>query len=153
MIKIGTSDWNWFYLVVTGWVYVAISALTPATLWLRIDHVSVHDTVVGTSPEVDLGREIVRPFKGEWVVTVQRLGGRGFYTDCVATGSRDFRPDDAMPDRVTLDWLSWPVRCELGPGVYRMKVLWTIDAPLLPQKKTRATSNVFIVGYPRGSTD
>lgn len=136
----------WIAIIASGWLMLLAPVLWPASWWFRVDRVFVHDAVAGSTPMIDVERQIVRPFRGKWIATVQRRNAAGgFYAYCTARNNGDYRPDNALPDTVDLNWWTWPVECRLPIGTYRLNTLWTIQAPLFPDKEVRITSNVFTI--------
>lgn len=146
------SEIRWFAIVALSWFSLlsiaAVLNLTPASAWLRVGAVYVYDTQAGQQPRMRVAREIIRPNRAEWIATVQRRESHGGYSAyCTATGSADYREDDAVPDDLRLSWWTFPVRCDLPPGVYRVITLWRIAPPGFPPKEVRSKSNDFRV-YP-----
>jgi hypothetical protein len=138
---------NGTFLKFLGIVAAAIFFLTyPPPSWiLEVDGISVEDTPAGTTPVMRVDRTIHRDFAGEWTVTVMKKGQRGFYAFCTARGANDYRTDAELPDDLDLDWWTWPTKCALPAGTYKLKTLWVIHLPIFPDKEVRATSNVFEV--------
>lgn len=134
-------------VILAGWlVYLSVwPQLAPASHWFRIDRVEVSDGLAKEPPAMIVERQIRRPFRGNWIVSVMRQNeiGGGFYTYCRAVGQNDYRPENILPENLTLDWWTWPQKCPLEPGIYYVNTLWTIEAPGCPPKEVRTTSNVF----------
>lgn len=139
------ADWNWFGLVVVAWVGLFGLVYTPASFWFDVRYVRVNDSVAGIPPVMEVDRAIHRDFRADWTATVMRKGAGGFSTFCVARGGSDYRPDASLPDDLDLDWWTWPTKCVLPPGTYRVKTLWVLHLPIFPDKEVRSTSNVFEV--------
>lgn len=140
---------KWWYAVAVGWILLVGLPLIPAYIWFEVDRVHVYDTVAGQNPMMAVKRAINLPFRGRWTATVLRQNPDGsFYTYCVSTGENDYRPENHLPLVTNLDWWTWPVKCELPVGTYKLNTLWTLSVPLLPQKNVRAESNVFQVKSP-----
>ena len=120
-------------------------AYPPASWVLEVNKVAVEDSRVGVTPIMRVDRIIHRDFEGEWTVTVMKKGERGFYAFCTARGANDYRTDSELPDDLDLDWWTWPTKCTLPAGTYRLKTLWVIHLPIFPDKEVRVLSNVFKV--------
>jgi len=138
-------DLNWFLLVAGAWVILVVTALWPASYWLQVDYVIVHDTVEGTPPRMSVSRTIKRPFLGSWLATVLERESGGFSAYCPAPGVNDYRPENVLPDDLDLNWWTFPKECDLPPGDYKVSTVWMIDPPLMPRKTIRVMSNVFTV--------
>lgn len=142
----------WRYTIVAGILFMLMAAAqewrswVPPEFWFEVRSVEIADTVVGTSPRMDLDRVIRRPFSARWIVTVMREGpGGGFYTSCTAVGSHDYRPENALPPDLDLDWWTWPRVCDLPVGTYRVHAAWFLRVDSWPPKSVRTQSNVFTV--------
>jgi hypothetical protein len=122
----------------------AYKGLIPASLWLNVTKVYVADAVVGQAPVMDVVRSINHPFKGSWVAEVQKKQPSGdFSAFCTGTGINVYTPQDNLPDAIDLDWWTYPTRCELTPGKYRVETFWIINPANYPTKETSRRSNVF----------
>ncbi len=142
----------WRYAIIAYALFMLLAAAqewrswVPAEFWFEVRSVYILDTVEGTSPAMDLDRVIRRPFNGRWIVTVMRKGpGGAFYTHCTASGTHDYRPENALPPDLDLDWWTWPRVCGLTPGIYRVHAAWFLRIDGWPTKSVRTTSNAFTV--------
>ncbi len=143
-------DRHWGLALIAAWLLL-ISApkwphLMPASHWFEVRSVHVFDTFEGFPPKMAVDRTIHRPFQGDWIATVMRQesGGR-FTTYCPAPGSSDYRPTASLPENLDLNWWTWPRKCDLPPGVYRINTLWVLNLPEDATKYVRVTSNEFKV--------
>ena len=137
---------SWVIFIAAGWLILLAPVVIPASFWLTVDKVFVHDTVAGSTPLMDVERTIHRQFRAKWIATVLREGRFGtFSAFCSARGVNDYRPDNDLPDVVDLNWWTWPTRCVLPEGRYVLHTLWTIEAPFFPDKEVRIESNVFAI--------
>ena len=139
------GDFRWFLIIGAMWAALIVSVFAPASLWLQVTSVHVEDTIVGVTPEMNVDRAVNREFSAEWTVTVMRKGSNGYSAYCTANGANDYSPDTSLPDDLTLDWWTWPTKCPLPVGGYRVKTLWVLHLPLFPDKEVRNVSNVFKV--------
>lgn len=140
------SSSNWLYVIVMGWIILAGLPLIPASIWFDVRKVHVDDGVIGVPPSMDVDRTINFAFRGHWTTTVMRDNGDGrYFTYCYSNGENDYQPDNALPVDVNLNWWTWPVKCDLPAGRYRLNTLWTLEIPFLPQKKVRVASNSFTI--------
>jgi hypothetical protein len=123
-----------------------VGALAPASWWLEVRSVRVVDTVAGVAPVMHVDRQIHQDFLGTYIVDVERKQPDGRYTVvCSAYSRTNYRTDAKLPDPVTLDWWSWPIKCQLQPGLYRVETRWVIEAELFSDKHVAVMSNEFLV--------
>lgn len=134
--------------------------LLPASLWFEVRSTQVLDSHVGTAPRMIVDRTIVRPFAGDWVVTVLKVVDGGFESTCTATGSADYDPSNVYPTDMNLDWWTWPTQCNLQIGEYVVRTVWTVHVFDRFEKTVRTVSNLFQIapegtqngeGYTQGS--
>ncbi|MCG6115127.1 MAG: hypothetical protein MEQ84_07995 [Mesorhizobium sp.] len=141
------SELRWFVFVTGCWAilfwFAGFAQLFPASHWFRVDRVEVMGAEAFTPPPMVVERQIRRPFRGEWIVTVMRRSAFGFHVHCTARGESDYRPENVLPEELTLDWWTWPTQCQLPPGSYYVNAIWTIHPPGYPAKEVRTTSNIF----------
>jgi hypothetical protein len=117
----------------------------PATDWLNVRSVVVHPSIEGKPPVLSVEREIRKEFFGEWSATVRRSTEDGFVIACAATGANEYQTDAALPRPVNLDWWTFPVKCDLSAGIYRLDTVWKINASGYPEKHMTVRSNLFTV--------
>lgn len=146
---LGGAFWETRRLALAGLLlcagFLTYLTLPHASLWFEVDDVYVADAAVGSVPVMKVDRTIHLPFRGRWTATVMRKGPLGFYTFCTANGENDYSPSSELPPVVDLNWWTWPTKCELPPGTYQLRTLWTIYPPLFPAKEIRSVSNEFTV--------
>ncbi len=144
-----THKRTWPAFIVVGWLAIlAISvwhANMPASSWFDVSKVYVFDSVEGETPGMIADRTIRKSFHAQWVVTVYRKGARGFFPYCVSTGTNSYDVDDVLPDRLDLDFWTWPVRCQLPEGQYQVRTRWIINPVGYAMREVRANSNIFTV--------
>ena len=117
-----------------------------ASRWFDVDSIQIQDSVEGVSPSMSVSRTILRAFHGNWYVTVAKEDqDRGFYTFCTAAGQAMYVPDRVLPSGVNLDWWTWPTKCNLSRGVYRVDTTWQFHPPGYNVKEVTASSNTFTV--------
>lgn len=122
-----------------------------AEAWFRVNEVFVPDHASGSDPLMIYDRDISVPFRGSWVVSVQKEDENKLFSvdssapDCSGSGFTHYDPEVIIPDNA-VSW-SWFVgkNCTLSPGRYRMKVSWIMQRPGWPEKEIRHTSNIFTV--------
>lgn len=124
----------------------AVAAL-PTSLWLDVRSVEVDNTQHGHKPILKVERYISQNFNGRYTVDVEQMSEEGsFHVVCTASGRTNYRTDASFPDPLDLDWWTYPVKCDLAPGVYRIDTSWEITVgPFMPNKYTSMMSNVFII--------
>lgn len=141
----------WMPVIVGGWIAMAAASsileikrdLAPASDWLAVSEIHVYDAWAGEAPFISVDREIKQPFHGEWFVTVRRVSDGTNSFACLAEGRADYATDARIPPNSTMDWWTYPARCRLDPGRYRMDTQWRIHAQGFPEKVARARSNTF----------
>jgi len=127
-------------------VGVAVMHSWPASFWLDVRTVRVFDSKVGEPVLMAVDRTISRDFRGEWLVSIRKLGYGGWVQFCSARGKTNYSADSHLPDPLTLRWWSYPECNPLPPGKYVMRTTWTIHgASFLPEKDVTADSNIFEV--------
>lgn len=148
-INVTISDSWWNLFILAGWallIFMAvISESTPASVWLDVRSVEVENTTAGVTPEMHVDRTIKSEFAATWLVEVEKDFGSGFGVYCSAKGESAYRTDAALPHPLTLDWWTYPTKCDLPTGRYRVETTWRIDVPFVPEKIVRVLSNVFTV--------
>ena len=121
----------------------------PNSYWLQFDYVRVADTRPGMSPALSVSRTIRRPVTASWAVIVRKVvtrdGKSGFVTTCTATGKSNYITTAIFPEKLDLDWWTFPVHCELDEGQYVMTTIWTLDIPGFWPRDIVVPSNVFTV--------
>lgn len=134
---------HFLIIVAVAVIYVA----APSGLWFRVHEVHVFDVSWGQSPKMHVVRDIVQPFRGEWIVTVMRRSERTkrYSAHCSAQGASFYEPGTDLPDDLDLDWWMDGPECFLMPGTYKVKTLWTLHPQWFPMKQVSVMSNVFTV--------
>ena len=139
----------WNTIIACGWlciiVIASLSAGLPTSLWFNVKSVHVEDTTVGKPPVMDIERIINADFMATWLVEVEQQLHGGYAVMCAARGESAYRTDAVLPDPTTLDWWTYPVKCDLPAGRYRVETTWQMDIPFAPVKVVRVVSNVFTV--------
>lgn len=91
-------------------------------------------------------REIKRPFRGSWQVTLRQWDGAGWVTWCNAQGASNYRPDSRFPKDLSLQWWTNGQCHPVPQGRYKVTTTWVIkDIPWMPEKTVTADSNIFEV--------
>lgn len=146
------NDHHWFRLIVAIWIGVISwgyrEDFTPVQHWFEVRSVQVVRVDGGQCSQIEMwaDRAIHRPFHGEWTVTLMRRMSSGAFTTFeVYTGRSDYRPGNALPDRIDLCWWTWPAMPELPPGVYRINARWDITTGRGAHKVVLAETEVFEV--------
>jgi hypothetical protein len=121
-------------------------AAVPASIWMEVSSVRVADTVQGDSPTLEVDREIKRSFSAHWVAEVhkQQIDG-SFATVCTGNGRNEYTPKDSLPTNLDLDWWTFPERCMLNVGTYRVLTVWQVSPSNYPTKRVENMSNMFEV--------
>jgi hypothetical protein len=119
--------------------------LQPASLWFEVRDVHVFDSVETASPAIRVDWVIRRPFEARWVAEVEQQVRDGWLVTCTASGQNNYKPDAPLSLDVDLDWWTWPTKCRLPPGRYRVDTVWQLDLDWLGVKTVRNLSNAFEV--------
>lgn len=125
----------------------------PASDWLVVDKVFVHDAGEGIPNPMDVDRTIVSDFTGEWVAEIHAMDpNRGAFSHhCSSKGENEYHTTDQLPPTgvgpkdLNINWWTWPKKCKLTKGKYRIDTIWRIKPLNYPQKEVRHSSNVFEV--------
>jgi hypothetical protein len=140
--------WNGlaFTLIASFVCWLSFATIAPASWWYEIRSVRVVDSTVGETPIMHIDRTIHQDFLGTYIVDVEQMQMDGRFTVVCSAYARTFyRSDAVLPEPVTLDWWSWPIKCALLPGRYRVETTWLIETPLFPDKRAGVLSNEFLV--------
>lgn len=121
-------------------------AAVAATNWFTINKIFVPNHAAGSNPIITYDRTIKIPFRGFWVIEVQRRADDGSFTlECSGSGINDYDPADYIPNN-QVRWAWFMDRCEnVTPGAYRLRASWIMRKPSWPDKQLVAYSNVFNV--------
>ena len=129
-------------------ILLAVNYSLPNSLWFRIDRIHVMDSRVGEPPKIIVAREIMRPFRGHWIVTVKKAIDESepssYFRECTSSGESDYRPETVLPPNLNLDWWTVPIKCDLQSGTYIVDTAWEFQG-FLSKRTVRQVSNVFIV--------
>lgn len=140
----------WDRLLTLSWAVVllafAFASFVPPSNWLDVESVVIDNTKAGAPIIMHVDRTIHQDFAGNWLVEVERLGAHGgFYMYCSSTGQAAYRTDAEYPSPLTLDWWTYPTKCALPPGKYRVETTWGFSPTWFSAKTVRVLSNVFTV--------
>lgn len=120
-----------------------VDRFVPVSFWFEVRSVHVFDAPAGEDPRMAVDRTIHRPFTARYIAIVRRRGENGFSHFCSGSDTTDYQPDAAFPDPLTLSWWTWPKRCALPPGTYRLDTLWRIETQTGVVRDLRNRSNEF----------
>ena len=135
----------------TKWVLGAAGAIWfvanfwPASWWLTVTSITVHDAVQGTSPKMTVARTINRSFEATWRVELERETPDGFEFASVAKGENTYGLDSRLPFNLDLDWWTYPKELRPKPGRYRIETCWTIITRPAHPTPLCVTSNTFTI--------
>jgi len=125
---------------------IAFDIVIPASQWFEVQSVKINDTTEGRAPSMTVVRSIHKPFYGEWTSEVERLNESGSFTlVCQSQGRANYSPSNDLPPNLDLNWWTYPVKCQLAPGAYRVETVWRIFPTGITPRKVEYTSNVFNV--------
>ncbi len=127
----------------------AYRAVIPASFWMSVRDVHVSDGYEGRSPKLEVDREIKKSFTASWIAEVHAKQENGkFATVCTGNGENLYKPEDSLPQSLDLDWWTYPERCNLGVGTYRVFTVWNVEPHNYPAKRVENTSNTFQIAKP-----
>lgn len=135
------------YLVIqlTGVITLRLRADVPADNWLTVNAIFVPDFKAGENPTVTYDRVVKEPFRGFWVIEVERQIEDGkFKVECSGSGINDYEVADYIPqNEVEWEWLIGH-KCEhLPAGSYRLRGSWKMRRTDWPDKSVVKYSNLF----------
>jgi hypothetical protein len=137
--------WTYIVVLATMSAILTIAHFWPTSFWFKVGRVHIDDARVGKSPSLVLDREIVRPFRADWDVTIRRWEG-GWVPWCNAPGSGNYRPDSRLPKDMNLVWWTSGQCQPLPAGKFTVTATWTITGlGIMPDKTVSLESNVFEV--------
>ncbi len=129
-------------------ILVIFDTAIPNSYWFEVARIHVMDSIVGIPPKITVARDVVRPFRGKWIVTVKKAQDEAetsaYYKECVASGESDYRPETVLPQNLDLNWWTFPVHCDLQPGTYIVDTSWKFHVMFL-DRTVRVVSNVFVI--------
>lgn len=125
----------------------SIRAGVSSSAWFQINDIYVPNFHSGDNPEVTYDRVIREPFRGFWVVEMQRQTETGaFSLECTGSGVNDYEPADYIPNNlVRLEWFVGKECRNVPVGTYRIRASWVMRRPDWPQKTAVEYSNMFQV--------
>ena len=129
-------------------IFASVTFFLPTSIWFEVRSVQVFNSSQGVSPRMLVDRTIHREFLADWIVSVYRVKPDGLESACRAQGHTNYEVDARLPPVMDLDWWTWPTQCNLGPGEYIARTIWTIDVLGLFHKEARVTSNPFRIYSP-----
>lgn len=145
-------DNDWLKLMLIIWVLLFSYSIifdvykknVSVTKWYEIQNILIFDSEYPNIPNMVVNRFIHEQVRGEWLVTVMRKGPNDkYYLYCTAEGNADYIPDNELPEKINLDWWTWPTKCILHPGTYYITTIHTFYPDGYPPKISRITSNEF----------
>lgn len=124
----------------------ALDLFVPAKIWFEVHSIEVKDTVEGRPPYMVVYRDIHKPFYGEWKIEVERKDDDGNFTlACQADGKNNYSPKNVLPAPLDLDWWTFPTKCNLQSGTYRLETAWRVFPIGIAPRQVTVTSNIFEV--------
>lgn len=165
----GAGRWHvtWWRSIAVFWLVIFIGTqyehVMPVSFYFEPKRLHVEDAYLGQPHMTMIDREIHRPFKAKWYVTVRRRVGeadngvpiyrpvqdRHGRVICNPSGEDNYSPDAAPPPEFTLRgwWMSGDSGCTLSVGAYVVDTLWEIQLSRAT-RYARLRSNEFRVIYP-----
>jgi len=118
--------------------------IIPASAWFEVNSIYVPSFLVGENPRITYDRAVKEPFRGFWVVEVQRKDpeSNAFVLECHGSGVNDYEPADYIPQNsVTWEWFVGDKCADIPVGEYRLRVSWVMKRPNWPEKEVVAYSD------------
>jgi hypothetical protein len=126
-------------------VMITMAYSWPPSYWMDVKTVQVDNSYVGNEIPMAVRREIYKPFKGTWLVTIRKFEGN-WVVWCNATGASNYNEEAHLPKDLTMKWWTSGQCYPLPPGKYQVTTSWSIDTALmLPDKIITTESNIFEV--------
>lgn len=155
--RFGTHSWTW--TLVACWALLAIWSnrfnYFPDNYWFKAISLSTTTPMVPGGKcqniEYELKRKISHEFYGTWVTSILRrpLGSdpaEEFVTYRAWSGANDYRPENKLPEPLTLCWLIFDDDVVLPPGEYKTNIRWIAYAQKSSPRFPHITSsNYFVV--------
>lgn len=143
-----TADWlhqyRWWPWLLT--LLLLPIQLWPPSYWFEVRSVLVSSVKQGDPVTMVVERNIKRPFRGDWDVTIRQWDGAGWVTYCNANGASNYRPDARFPVPLTLKWWTDGQCTNFDNGRYKVTTTWRVlDIPLIQDRVITVDSNVFEV--------
>jgi hypothetical protein len=134
-------------LYLTDYVQQRSRADVPAANWFTVNDIYIPDFHAGENPTVVYDRTIKEPFRGFWVMEVERFDGEGkTILECTGAGVNDYEVTDYIPNNeVTFEWFLGKKCPDLEPGSYRIRGTWKMKRDGWPEKQIIKYSNEFKV--------
>jgi len=132
-------------LYLTDYVQMRQRADVPAANWFTVNDIYIPDHRADENPTITYDRTIKEPFRGFWVIEVERLLDDGkSVLECTGAGVNDYEIADYIPrNAVSFEWFIGRRCALLPPGSYRIRGSWKMKRPGWPDKQIVKYSNIF----------
>jgi hypothetical protein len=132
-------------LYLSDYIRMRQRADVPAANWFTVNDIYVPDFKLGENPTMTYDRSIKEPFRGFWVIELERFQDDGkTVLECTGSGVNDYEVADFLPrNSVTFEWFIGRKCPSLSPGNYRMRGSWKMKRDGWPDKQIIRYSNVF----------
>ena len=134
-------------LYVTDYIQQRSRADVPAANWFTVNDIYIPDFKLGENPVMTYDRTIKEPFRGFWVIELERFLPDGrTVLECSGSGVNDYEVTDYIPENtVSFEWFIGK-RCDLiPPGSYRIRGSWKMKRDGWPDKQVIRYSNLFTI--------
>jgi hypothetical protein len=136
------------YLIAALIVSVGLTALVlwPATRWMVVKTVHIADTPKGAPVEMIVDRSVVRPFTGQYNVSIHAWHDNAWVAYCNTAVSNpwEYQAGARYPVPLTLEWWTGGKCHPLPPGEYQVTTRWNLsNLGIFPDKTFAVTSNIF----------
>lgn len=134
-------------LYVTDYIQQRSRADVPAANWFTVNDIYIPDFKLGENPVMTYDRTIKEPFRGFWVIELERFLPDGrTVLECSGSGVNDYEVTDYIPENsVSFEWFIGK-RCDLIPaGKYRIRGSWKMKRDGWPDKQVIRYSNLFTI--------
>lgn len=121
----------WVPTVIDGFLEHRAKMNYAIDKYFRPESLSIGSAVEGQPVYLDFKRTILQPFRGRYTVEVRTFPERTIV--CTAGDDLTYRPDNVLPEDITLSWWTNDGTCNsdiLGPGEYVVTTRWDmLDIP------------------------
>lgn len=152
MARVASWLFGWGPTLALFVAFCVVSAVYfwPAGWWMRVYSLQAHDTTEFGPLILDLDQFIYRPIQADWTLLVRKIvptdtGQQRLIVYCQAYGTRQYHPDNSLPDILTISWWTNGQCSTPEPGEYVLTSAWALNPAIGPDKTIMVHSNIFTV--------
>lgn len=125
-LLVGLTPWVLILIGCGYFIHDWNESRKPASEWMRVDRILIDDVREGSNVYMFVDREIKKDFTATWHVSVRKIDQGKLEIVCTSSGGGLYRREATLPSPLTLNWWTFPVRCDLGQGTYIVDTAWHI---------------------------